>query len=585
MYRKVCWTFLFMAETTEIKDTSCFDPVFLDLGIEVYTYEYITDLRKKIKTDKKLKKTSVLPHAGSQERALMCCSDFLIYSGLRGVGKSAVLCMGAYPSIEHPAFSGVIFRKEINDAKDTGSISDVSQFFYNDFGKFKSSSQNMTWDFKAGGSLKFGYYSDAYEDFVSRFRGKNVPYIGVDELTQMKFKYLRFLFSNNRNSADLENQIVGTCNPDGDSWLYKFVGGTYIPTKGGSPRRKWLDENGCPILSMDGRELYFWIYGEREDQAYWGETKTEVVEQGRDEMLKLCTPNTRERLERGETTLEQLFVMSCTFLTGYTDENASIDPDEYNRRLAMLSPEERSRDMGGRWIRRGNNSTLIDLDDLEKFYTNSYQSGQKRYVTADISLGGKDTSDPSVFYLWEGFHIVSVETCKLGAESLKAFIEQLLERWNVPEEDFCFDSTGIGGGICERFSDSIQCDSRTRAFDQREIQVGKSKQNISSYENVRAQCIDNYARRIKSGGYSIYTELLYTKFDGKMLIDHFNEEYISIARDYKKDGKFKAIDKKDIINAIGHSPDFMDAKWLREYIELYKEHNDTEVEQTGLYYL
>ena len=168
---------------------------------------------------------------------------------------------------------------------------------------------------------------------------------------------------------------------------------------------------------------------------------------------------------------------------------------------------------------------------------------------------------------------------------MKAFIEQLLERWSVPEEDFCFDSTGIGGGICERFADSIQCDSRTRAFDQREIQVGKSKQNISSYENVRAQCIDNYARRIKAAGYSIYTELLYTKFDGKMLIDHFNEEYISIARDYKKDGKFKAIDKKDIINAIGHSPDFMDAKWLREYIELYKEYNDTEVEQTGLYYL
>ena len=122
-----------MAENTEIKDTSCFDPVFLDLGIEVYTYEYITELRKKIKTDKNLKKTTVIPHAGSQEKALMCCSDFLIYSGLRGVGKSAVLCMGAYPSIEHPSFSGVIFRKEINDAKDTGSISDVSQFFYKDF--------------------------------------------------------------------------------------------------------------------------------------------------------------------------------------------------------------------------------------------------------------------------------------------------------------------------------------------------------------------------------------------------------------------------------------------------------------------
>lgn len=572
-----------MATQTEINDKDFLDPIFLARGQEVYTYEYIESLRN----DEKNRKKYIIPNAGSQEKALACSSNLIIYTGLRGVGKSGYLCMAAYDSIEHPSFSGMILRKEINDAKNPGGIADTSKKFYDKFGKFLESAQNMTWKFHAGGSLKFDYYSDSYVSYVDRLRGREVSRVGIDELTQMKFNYFRFLFSNNRNSFGLQNQVVGTCNPDGDTWVYNFIGGTYITGKGEKPRRKWLDEQGYPILEMDGVELYFYIYGERADQVYWGETRTEVVMQGQTEMLDLLKkdPIKWQEYQDGKKTLEDLFVLSCTFFTGHTSENKSIDSDDYLKRLAALSPEERARDLGGRWIRRTNSSTLIDMDDMDRFYTNSYQTTQHRYVTGDISLGGKESSDPSVFYLWEGFHIAAVETCKLGDESLKAFIDQLLTRWGVPEDDFCFDSTGIGGGICERYADSIQCDYRTKAFDQREIQVGKLKQTVSSYENVKAQCIDNYARRMKNGGYSIQHELLYIKYDNKALIDHFNEEYVSIARDYTKDAKFKAISKPDAIGMIGHSPDYMDAKWLREYIELYRENNKKKARRSGVCYL
>lgn len=573
--------FYFMEK--DIKDREHLDEVFLAHGQEVYSYEYIESLRN----DKAARKKNIIPNAGSQEKALTCESNLIIFSGLRGVGKTGYLCMANYDSIEHPAFSGMMLRKEINDAKNSGGIADTSKKFYDAFGRFLESAQNMTWKFNAGGSLKFDYYSDSYSSYVDRLRGREVSRVGIDEITQMKFNYFRFLFSNNRNSVGLPNQIVGTCNPDGDSWVYNFIGGTYIAGKDGKPRRKWLDESGYPIQEMDGVELYFFIYGDRADQTYWGKTREEVVEQGRKEMLDLCKrdPNTWKDYQDGKVTLEKLFVLSCTFFTGYTSENKLINSDDYLKRIAALSPEERDRDLGGRWVRRSNNSTLIDMDDMEKFYGNSYQTDTYRCVTADISLGGKESSDPSVFYLWEGFHLVAIETCKVGAETLKVYIEQYLQKWGVSENDFCFDATGIGGGICERFSDSMQFDARTKAFDHRDVQIGKVKQTISSYENVKAQCIDLYARRIKNGGYSIQHDLLYTKFDGKMLVDHLNEEYVSIARDYKKDGKFKAIDKKDAISAIGHSPDFMDAMYIREYVELYREHNKRKTKRKGVYYL
>lgn len=569
-----------MATQTE-NERDFLDPIFLSVGQEVYTYEYIDKLR----SDKKTRKNMIVPNKGSQEKVLACESDLIILSGLRGSGKSAVLCMNSYQGIEHPSFAGMIFRREINDAKDTGGIADVSKTFYNQFGTFLSSAQNMTWNFHAGGSLKFGYYSDSYDDFVVRLRGRGVSYIGVDELTQMKFKYFRFLFSNNRNSYGLKNQILGACNPDGDSWVYNFVAGKYIPIKGSEPRYKWLDENGFPIREKDGKELYFFIYGDRVDQVYWGETKEEVVNQARKEMERLVDPITQEKLDKGETSLEALFVLSCTFITSYTAENGSLDSEDYLKRIAALSPEERERDLGGRWIRRVNTASLIDMDVMEKFYSNSYQTSTYRCVTADISYGDKKNSDPSVFFLWEGFHLQAIEICRAGDETLKVYIDQFLGKWGIPEEDFCFDATGIGSGICERYSNSMQCDYRTKAFDQREAQIGKLKQTISSYENVKAQCYDNYAMRMRAGGYSVNHSLLYSKIDDKMLIDHFNEEYVIIARDQAKEGKFQALSKKEAISMIGHSPNFMDAMWQREYVELYRENNKKKVRRVGICYL
>lgn len=570
-----------MSKTTEILDKQYLDPVFLEHGIEVYTYEYFDKLRN----DKKLRKRIIAPNPGSQEKALACESDLIIYTGLRGVGKSGYLCMTNYDRLEYPGFYGMILRKEINDAKNPGGIVDTSKRFYKEFGKYKESAQNMTWDFNAGGSLKFEYYSDSYQSFQDRIRGRESSRISVDELTQMKFNYFRFLFTVNRNPDGLKNQVVGTCNPDGDSWVYRFVGGKYISDKGEVPKNKWLDDEGYPIPEMDGVELYFYVYGDRADQTYWGTTREEVVRQGRKDMLKDCSPDDRIAFENGTKRLEDVYVLSCTFFTGYTSENRMIDTSDYYKRLSMLSPEERARDLGGRWMRNNNSDALIDMDDMDAFYNNAYQTSSQMYVTADISYGDRKDSDPSVFFLWRGFHLEDVEVCRVGNDTLKVYAEQYLQKWGVSEENFCFDATGIGSGMNERFSNSMQCDYKTKAFDQREAKIGKMKQTISSYQNVKAQCYDNFANRMKARGYSVNKSLLYIKMDGKALIDHFNEEYIAVARDRQKDGKFQALAKREAVYAIGHSPNFIDALWQREYIELVKNNNKRKVKRSGAWLL
>jgi hypothetical protein len=56
--------------------------------------------------------------------------------------------------------------------------------------------------------------------------------------------------------------MIGTCNPDAESWVYRFISGRYSPTKNSAETRpKWIDESGRPIPEMDGKILYFYMWG------------------------------------------------------------------------------------------------------------------------------------------------------------------------------------------------------------------------------------------------------------------------------------------------------------------------------------
>ena len=119
--------------------------------------------------------------------------------------------------------------------------------------------------------------------------------------------------------------------------------------------------------------------------------------------------------------------------------------------------------------------------------------------------------------------------------------------------------------------------------DKTAIKYGNITQNISRYSNLRAQCIDLFCERVKTKGYSFDILLLGRYFFGKRFRDHIKEEYVCLRQDNKTDDKFKVIAKEEMIAMIGHSPDFIDAIYMREYIELLKKQNKNK--RTGLWLL
>ena len=88
-----------------MEDEKYLDPVFLQYGQKVYTYDRIEELRKK------KSKKDIIPQKGGQEMLLTSEANIIFYGGVRGGGKSAGLLMNGYKYIENPHFLGSIFRK------------------------------------------------------------------------------------------------------------------------------------------------------------------------------------------------------------------------------------------------------------------------------------------------------------------------------------------------------------------------------------------------------------------------------------------------------------------------------------------
>lgn len=564
----------------DTNDTFMYDEVFKKNMLNVYSNEYVSSLR----LDKSNRSKYIIPNAGRQELFITTPAQIAFFVGKRNAGKTAGLLMSVYPYIDKEFFRGAIYRNEKNDAAGTGGIADESKFFFKSFGTYKSSLTYMSWDFKRGGTLSFEYYSDSYKQFEKRFRGKEMAFIGIDEVTQIPFSHFTFLFSINRNSYGYPCKVRGTCNPDGDSWVYDFIRGYYPDPENKKKRKlKYLNEDGSAIPENNGKILYFFKYGDRPDECYWGETKEAVYEQGKDRMNRLY--NSDPKLKKSMSHPKDLS-LSFTLITGEISDNSfAMDNDgEYVSKLGMMSGENIDKDLLGLWKKSTNSEALVSYNDMDAFFYNpEKQNSDFRCITADVSGNGR--GDPAVLIYWEGFNIVDIELLMLGAESLKIACDAFMNKHAISREYFCFDGTGTGSAYDEYFSDSINYVAGFSAFDKKTVIIGNKKQEVSNYENVRAQIFDEMATRIRQRGYSIDEDVLYRKLDGKMVIDHFREEYPCIAKIQNNEYKFQAMRKSDMKSKIGHSPNFVDAWSMREYVNLYFEKKTNNIKRIGAFLL
>ena len=522
-------------------------------GSQVYSYEYIEWLRKD--QEDVVDSNRIMPQKGGQENMLSADVDILIGGGSRGGTKTYSLLLENDKDIYNGNFKSMILRKEVDDL---ANIIDDSRKIFQDFGEYNKSKSDMTWNLHSGGSIKFNYYSDNYEDFKIRFQGKQFSYIGIDEITHIEYNKFKYLLTCNRNAYRIRNRFWGTCNPDPDSWVAKFIDW-------------WIGEDGFPIPERNGVVRYCFMDGDDVSTIYWGNTRQEVYEQCKEIIDRHWKPSYNQY-----GTPQELFIKSVTFIEAKLADNKKLmkaDPT-YLSNLVNQDEEQRARDLDGNWKYRNVGDDLIKLANLEDFFKNSFQFGDnQRRCACDVAFDGGDNL---VMWLFIGDHIEDVYVCSATSRTVLNNVKNKLEEWRVLEENFTYDLSGLGQTFKGFFTHAVP-------FNNRESVEERYK---GQFDNIKSQCAYMFYHALNDGELSINPNLLDLKFSGDgysnmALRDILRKERKAIKKNIDiSDNGFCIIKKRMMKQIVGHSPDFIEAL-LMVFIFKIKKHKSKHIKGLG----
>lgn len=529
-----------MDEKTVV-DNSIFDPVFLSVGQEVYTYEYVEKLREE---NLEIKRNggevwSLIPQEGFQENVLTIDADLLIIGGKRGGGKSWTAMFYALSYIDIPQASLYAFRKFEDDI--TRSIWKTSLQVFSGFGT--PSPSLMKWDFPSGAIMKMEHLQDPRK-LKDRFRGAEMCYIDLEELPEHTVSDLDVVFTllgSNRNTIGAKSRFVATCNPVGRSNALRFFLEWYIDP-----------DTNVVIPERSGKVRYFYRYGEKSiKEIAWGNTKDEVYNNinAKRKIDELCSGTGKNPHD---------FISSLCFIEGQYADNKILDAADpaYMNRISSQGGDSTTKDIIGVWSDTDNGDAMISIDDMDNVFNNVEQRTGFKRASADVAL----TGDFFVLFAFDGMHICDIEAWRgMPSDAVQPFIDNFLSRNGVREENFTYDSNGLGLWLKGYYKRAKEFNNKSASSDSR------------LWNNLKSECADRFVKSLHQKEWSIAPELLSRHFKDKSgneftLRDRLISERQAIKRKETDNGRFEIISKAQMKQEIGHSPDFIEAWFMVHHL-------------------
>ena len=264
---------------------------------------------------------TIRPQQGKQELFLRSPADICIYGGAAGGGKTYAILLECLRHIHNPRFEAVIFRQSRPQIMNAGGLFDTSKEIYPYAGATSVLSPNIQWRFPSGAKVTFAHLF--YEKEKYNWQGSQIPLLMFDELTHFTESQFFYLFSRNRSTCGVKPYVRATCNPDGESWVARFIDWWINPETG------YADEGKCG-------KLRFFI--RRNNLIHWADTRQELYD-----IFNLLTKE------------EQNDVKSATFISAKLTDNAAMlkyNPG-YIGSLKAMSEFDQEQLLNGNWkIRR-----------------------------------------------------------------------------------------------------------------------------------------------------------------------------------------------------------------------------------------
>jgi predicted phage terminase large subunit-like protein len=275
----------------------------------------------------KKQKTVLGPDSPTHKKFLDCKSNYIIFGGGAGCGKSHQALLLVLKYKDDPNFRAVFIRETSTQLSQAGGLYQEAEKMWKQFGaKFKTHPQ-MTAVFPSGAQVQFKVCG-ADRD-ISNYDGGQFSLVVFDEAQNHTDVQIRYLESRIRSQAKGPHQLIATCNPRRDSHLMPFV-------------NWYLDQDtGIPIPERSGVERYYASYN---GTMVFADTKEELIE---------TYPGVRPQ--------------SYTFISATIRDNPRmkvLNPG-YVARLENLKRVERERLLLGSWFAKEESSGYFKRDWCE----------------------------------------------------------------------------------------------------------------------------------------------------------------------------------------------------------------------------
>ena len=295
----------------------------------------------------------IRPQEGPKTQFLTCNADVVFYGGSAGGGKSFALLLDPLYEINNSQFGAVIFRRTTKQITAEGGLWDTALELYNSIGGIPKQSPSLMFSFKSGMRVSFAHME--HEKNRYDWDGSQIPYIGFDEITHFTWRQFSYMLSRNRSMSGAISKIRGTCNPDPDSWVRKFI--------------DWyIGPEGYVLEEKSGVVRYFCVIG---DEVFWGDTKAELEETHGPDCMPLSFTFIRSSLEDNKILMEK-------------------DP-AYMSKLNALPRVEKEQKKYGNWNVKPTAGSYFQRTDFE--IVQAVPAGAKRVRAWDLAGTKRDPED------------------------------------------------------------------------------------------------------------------------------------------------------------------------------------------------
>lgn len=255
----------------------------------------------------------IQPQPGPQEAFLATPADWAFYGGAAGSGKSYATILDPLRHVHRRGFRAVMFRREMTRLVGAGSLWEESQGIYPLLGATSRMSPTLEWRWPSGAVIEMRHLQ--HEKDKHAHQGKQYAAAYFDEVTEFEEGQFWYLMSRLRTTSGVRPYARGTCNPDPDSWVRRFIDW-------------WIGPDGYAIPERSGVIRWFARAG---DEIVWADTREQLLEQ-------------HPQLDASDP-------LTFTFIAARLEDNPALlekDPT-YRSRLRALPLVDRERLLGGNW--------------------------------------------------------------------------------------------------------------------------------------------------------------------------------------------------------------------------------------------